>query len=208
MNAGKLTLFEGRKYSNLTTFPHNEAAGEHNNRRALRRWLSLVSSPRLLEIGCGAAEDAGEWLAGGVAEYVGVDLDETAIARARARWPRMTFLCTDAARLPATAAGRFHAVLIRRPDLFVRPGNWQQVFAALPALLLSQGRVLMTLLGAAETAVARRWLEENGLRVVAEERWPGPDVSYLLIAVRTFPEASQPAGGCERFSEGTDDGKR
>jgi predicted TPR repeat methyltransferase len=148
----------------------------------LHRWLPLVPSPRLLEIGCGAAEDAGEWLAGGVAEYVGVELDEVAIAQARARWPGLTFLCADAAHLPRAVVGRFHAVLIRRPDLFARPGNWQQVFAVLPALLQPQGRVLVTLLGAGETAVARRWLETNGLHIVAEERWPDPEASYLLVA--------------------------
>ena len=147
----------------------------------MSRWLSLAPSPRLLEIGCGMAEDAGEWLAGGVAEYVGVDLDETAIAQARARWPGLTFLCADAAHLPGAAVGRFHVVLIRRPDLFVRPGNWQRVFAALPALLRPGGRVLVTLLGAGETAVARRWLEENGLRVVEEGR-TAPEGEYLVVA--------------------------
>jgi SAM-dependent methyltransferase len=150
---------------------------------ALRRWLPAVPSPRVLEIGCGAAEDIGEWLADGVGEYVGVDLDETAIAHARARWPGVTFLCADAARLPAEPAlspvegyaGRFHAVLIRRPDLFAQPGRWQQVFAALPALIQPGGRVIVTLLGAGETTVAREWLVANKLLLLWSEE-------HLLVA--------------------------
>lgn len=187
----------------VSLFPPEAAAGKRSNGAALRRWLPPVPSPRLLEIGCGVAEDAGEWPAMGVAEYVGVDLDETAIAQARARWPGLTFLCADAARLPETAVGRFHAVLIRRPDLFARPENWRQVFAALPALLLPQGRILVTLLGAGETAVARRWLKESGLRLVAEEPRPERDVSYLLVA-----ERSEVSGAAvQSVLEGRDDGE-
>ena len=148
----------------------------------LRPWLPTTPALRVLEIGCGTAEDAGEWLACEVREYVGVDLDELAIAQARARWPGLTFLCADAAHLAGTAVGRFHAVLIRRPDLFARPGNWEQVFAALPALLRPGGRVLVTLMGPGETALARRWLEKNGLCVM--ETICGSDAGrgYLLVA--------------------------
>lgn len=136
---------------------------------ALRRWLPDMPSLRLLEIGCGAVEDVGEWLADGVGEYVGVDLDETAIAQARARWPGATFRCADAARLPPEYVGYFHAVLIRSPDVFAQPGRWQQVFAALPALIQPEGRVIVTLLGAREIIVAREWLVANGWRLLWSE---------------------------------------
>lgn len=149
----------------------------------LRPWLPTTPALRLLEIGCGAAEDAGEWLAGGVGEYVGVDLDETAVAQARSQWPSLTFLCADAAGLAGEYRGSFDVVLIRRPDLFVRPGNWQQVFAALPRLLRSGERVLVMLMGRGETVVARRWLEESGLSVMEEVRLPGSEADYLLVAV-------------------------
>jgi SAM-dependent methyltransferase len=179
-------------------FPHKPAAGERHDRSTLHRWLSQASSPRLLEIGCGTAEDAGEWLAGGAGEYIGVDLDELAIARARARWPGLTFLCADAARLPGKYAGYFHVVLIRCPDLFVRPGNWQQVFAALPALLQPEGRVIVTLFGAGEMAIARRWLEESRLHVVAEGAWPEPVGGHLLVAETTRPPRPAAQAGNER----------
>jgi len=64
-------------------------------------WLPAGSAVRVLEVGCGTADDVGTLLATGrVAEYIGVDLDELAVVRARAQWPRATFLCADAAQLP------------------------------------------------------------------------------------------------------------
>jgi len=150
-------------------------------------WLQLPrgSGLRLLEIGCGTAEDAGLWLHKGVHEYVGVDLDETAIAQARSRLPDVTFLCADAARLPSVYAGYFDIVLIRRPDLFARPRNWQQVFGVLPALLRPGGRVLVVLIGQGETMVARRWLEGSGLPVTAQAWQPEAEAGHVLVAEKT-----------------------
>lgn len=147
----------------------------------LAQWLPPAAPLRLLEVGCGPAEDAAAWLRYGVTAYVGVDLDEMAIQEARGRWPGMTFLCEDAARLTPEAVGRFHAVLVRRPDLLARPANWCQVFAALPPLVYHGGRVLITVLSRGEAALARRWLLENGFRLVIEQ--PLADgQGYLLVA--------------------------
>lgn len=95
-------------------------------------------------------KEAGGLLASGtVTEFVGVDLDETAIIEARARWPGAKFICADAARLGPEYTRRFDTVLIRRPDLLAQPGRWRQVFKRLPTLLQAEGRVLLTLFGEA-----------------------------------------------------------
>jgi SAM-dependent methyltransferase len=157
------------------------------------RWLPPAIPLRLLEIGCGTAEDAGAWVAWGVGEYVGVDLDETAVLQARARWPDLTFLCEDAARLLPEAVGQFDAVLIRRPDLLVRPTNWRRVFAALRGLLRPRGRVLLAGLGKGEAALARRWLAESGLRVIGEAQASDGEV-YNLVAEMTHAAPIEKGG--------------
>lgn len=155
---------------------------------SILEWLPFATSLHLLEIGCGTANETGLLLdSGRVAEFVGVDLDETAIVRARARWPQATFLCADAANLPAEYWGRFDAILIRRPDLFVQPERWRHVFATLPRLLRPEARVIVTLIGAAETSVAREWLETNGLRVIHDAEQPGSGEPRLIVAEISLP---------------------
>lgn len=148
-----------------------------------RRWLPSRKGIRLLDIGCGAAEEAGELLASGkVADFLGVDLDERAIAEAQARWPQARFICEDAARLSPEAVGRFEVILIRRPDLLAQPARWHQVFLRLPDLLRPGGRVIVTLIGEDEAALARRWLEEAGLRVLQIEDRSEPEERYWILA--------------------------
>lgn len=156
-------------------------------------WLPTSHHLRLLDIGCGTAEEAGALLAcGAVAEFVGVDLDEEAIAQARARWPQATFLCTDAAQLPCEYAGQFHVALLRRPDLLAQPRRWQRVFAALSNLLHPGGRAVVTTIGEGEAVTAREWLESSGLRVTHAERLSQATESHLLVA-EVSPDASHPA---------------
>jgi SAM-dependent methyltransferase len=137
---------------------------------AILRWLPAGDSLHVLEIGCGVPEGLGQLLeSGGVREFVGVDLDEAAVRRARARWPQATFLCADAARLPPSLAGRFHVVLVRRPDLLAQPGRWREVLHRVPVWLHPGGRAVLSVTGQAEALVASRWLEEAGLRVTHRE---------------------------------------
>lgn len=146
------------------------------------RWLPPGAALRVLDIGCGAAEEAGELLASGrVRDFLGVDLDEGAIAEARARWPGARFVCADAARLSPGRIGQFDTILIRRPDLLAQPERWRQVFARLPAWLLPDGRVILTLIGEGEARLARRWLEEVGLRFLYVESLPWPEEPILLL---------------------------
>jgi len=158
------------------------------------RRLPRGSGLRLLEIGCGTAEDAGLWLHKGVHEYVGVDLDEQALVYARSRWPHLTFLCEDAASLSPEVVRRFHLVLIRQPDLWARPANWHQVFAALPPLLLPAGRVLVEVAGKGEAALAQRWLREAGLLLVGRSR-RAPPRGFLLVAEAARTRQPQQGGG-------------
>ncbi len=147
------------------------------------RWLPPGTALRVLDIGCGVAEEVGELLASGrVRDFLGVDLDEGAIAEARARWPGARFVCADAARLSPGRIRRFDAILLRRPDLLAQPGRWRQVFAWLPGWLSPGGRVILTLIGEEEARLARRWLEEDGLRLLGVESLPWPEESILLLA--------------------------
>lgn len=133
----------------------------------LRPWLPGPQPQRVLEVGCGAAQAVGALLEAGLAsDYVGVDLDETAIEQARDRWPQATFLCADAARLPATYHGAADVILIRRPDLLAQPGRWREVFGVLLALLQPHGRALVTLIGATEARLARAWLADEGFEIL------------------------------------------
>jgi len=144
-------------------------------------WLP-AGPVRVLEVGCGTADDVGTLLASGrVAEYIGVDLDELAVVRARAQWPRATFLCADAAQLPEAYHRRFDLVLIRRPDMLAQPSRWRQVFAKVSAYLGDGGRVVVITLGQAEAAVARQWLEEAGMEVAQGDVPDGP-MRWVLVA--------------------------
>ncbi len=167
---------------------------ERHARAPLARWLPPGGGLHVLELGCGEGQDAGLLLADPrVVEYIGVDLDEDAVARARARWPAATFLCADAAALPAGLAGRFDLVFVGRPDLLAQPERWRRAFAALPGLLGPAGRALVTLTGPAETALARRWLRDGGLREVHAPSDEGG--SWVVVAEREPAPVLRDEGG-------------
>ncbi|MFZ2159407.1 MAG: class I SAM-dependent methyltransferase [Bradyrhizobium sp.] len=61
-----------------------------------------IARPRLLEVGCGSgyySEVLATLLPGGV-EYTGIDYSDAMIARARTRYPTISFEVADATRLP------------------------------------------------------------------------------------------------------------
>ncbi len=152
------------------------------------RWLPPEGVIRLLDIGCGTAEEAEELLASGrVVDFLGVDLDEGAIAQARARWPKAQWMCADAARLSLEDIGRFKVILIRRPDLLLQPARWREVFSRLPELLQPGGWIIITAIGDGEAVLAQRWLEEAGLQIFQFERLPWPEERYLLLAHQPDP---------------------
>lgn len=150
-------------------------------------WLPPRDPLRVLEIGCGAGEGLGQLLESGrVLEFVGVDLDETAIEEARARWPQATFLCADAARLPASFVGRFDVALLRRPDLLAQPQRWREVFDRLPVWLRPGGRAIVAVMGQAEASLASRWLGEGGLQVIHRGEQGGLPLR-VFVAEAPFP---------------------
>ncbi len=154
----------------------------------LRPWLPLTTPLRLVDIACGTAEEAGEMLVWGCfSNFLGVDLDETAVELARARWPRAAFLCADASNLPGPHRGGFDVALIRRPDLFAQPESWQRVFSTLPELLRPGGRLIATFVGEREADTVHAWLEKSGVRVIHTEELPSPDETRLLVAEATAP---------------------
>jgi len=155
----------------------------------LQPWMSGDAPVRLLDIGCGTAVEAEPLLATGlIAEFVGVDLDETAVSQAQSRLPQAAFVCTDAAALDDSH--HYDIILIRRPDLLAQPAGWQPVFAKLPRLLEPSGRIIVTVIGEGEAALARQWLTANDLPIIHAETLPLADESHMLVAdavVQTTP---------------------
>lgn len=165
-----------------------QVSGMKDTLQRLRPWLPLTAPLRLVDIGCGTAEEVGELLGWGCfSDLLGVDLDETAVDLARARWPRVAFLCADATDLLAAHRGAFDVVLIRRPDLFAQPESWQRVFSTLPELLQPGGRLVATFVGEREANTVRAWLEKSGVRVIHAEELPSLDETRLLVAEATAP---------------------
>jgi ribosomal protein L11 methylase PrmA len=146
-------------------------------------WFPQIKSLRVLEIGCGSADHVPAMRAlDNLSEYVGVDLDEAAIQKAKAQWPQATFICGDASRLAGQYNGYFDTILICRPDLFARPKNWTHVFATLPALLTAQGRVVLTTMAASEADSAQAWLETGGMTILHAEELEASEEAFLLVA--------------------------
>ena len=174
----------------------------------LRPWLPDLQALHVLEVGCATADEAGALLElGAVTEYVGVDLDESAIKRARDRWPQATFLCADAARLPARYHGALDVILIRRPDLLAQPKRWREVFAALPTLLHAQGRILVRLIGEGETQLARAWWADEGCEAVHVGALDLPDKQRLLVAeIANASVPIKPPLKLIQFDAGADEG--
>ena len=147
----------------------------------LRPWLADKAPVRLLDIGCGTAVEAEPLLATGlIAEFVGVDLDESAVSLAQSHLPQATFVCADAAALDDSH--HYNVILIRRPDLLAQPSSWQLVFAKLPDLLEPSGRIIVTVIGEQEAALSRQWLTANALPIIHTETLPLAEESYLLVA--------------------------
>jgi len=71
--------------------------------KTLQRRFEAFVQPRpglrVLDIGCGTGQSR-QLYAGYASEYVGVDLSETALARARAKFPEDRWSCCDARALP------------------------------------------------------------------------------------------------------------
>ena len=76
----------------------------------LARHLPLPSFRNVLDICCGEGRHAAEMLSRGYA-IVGIDRDESAIARARAKAPAARFVVGDMRELPALLPGPFDAAL-------------------------------------------------------------------------------------------------
>jgi len=157
----------------------------------LQPWLASTSPARLLDIGCGTAVEADPLLATGlIAEFVGVDLDETAVSQAQSRLPQATFICADAAALDGDHS--YNTILIRRPDLLAQPDSWQRVFANLNGLLTPSGRILVTVIGDGEAAMVRRWLAANAHPIAHEETLPLRDETTLFVADAVAQKAPSP----------------
>ena len=89
---------EGRDYDSRTLDAESQRRGE----AVLERLRSLeLASPSILEVGCGAG-----WLSGQLARLgsvTGVDLADEVIARARSRFPTVSFYAGDVMTLPLPA---------------------------------------------------------------------------------------------------------
>ncbi len=143
----------------------------------------------VVELGCGTRPLLSE-LAGRLPEgssLLAVDMDEDAIREASGLIPGATYICADAARLPAELDRRFHLALVGRPDLLARPQGWQSALARIARLLVPGGFVALTAIASEEAALAARWLDGAGFAAVERRAIASPGASWLVLAGR--PEA-------------------
>ncbi len=120
-----------------------------------------------------------------------VDLDEGAVREVARLVPLATCVCADAARLPAALDGRFHLVLIGRPDLLARPAGWQVTLVRTARLLAAGGLLALTAIAPEEAELAARWLEEAGFAAVERGAVASPGTGWLVLArARAGPRAA------------------
>jgi SAM-dependent methyltransferase len=126
--------------------------------------------PRLLNVGCGVFPSARlvrdvlpAWA------LYGLDLDGTALRRARRDTPSLRLVQADAKDLPGLLRARFGLVVVRHPDVHRRPA-WCRIVPRLPALLAPGGLLLITLYAPEEVDTVRalnlppaRLLDESAL---------------------------------------------
>lgn len=136
--------------------------------------------PRVLDLGCGPCEEGDALLAAG-ARLTCVDQDGETNALVRERIPEAEVVTADAAQWLAAGRGPYDAVLVRRPDLFHRVRNWQQVFDLIPAVLAPGGRVVVTTPGRGEARLVERWLSGYSGTVTEIETGTAEE-GYAIVA--------------------------
>jgi len=84
-------FFEGYKKLRRNPFSANTIL----EKPALRSLLPRLEGKRVLDLGCGAGDDCGEYLRRGAARVTGVDISENMLSAARAEHPDAEFLRGD-----------------------------------------------------------------------------------------------------------------
>ena len=161
----------------------------------------------LLDVGCGPCEE-GEALLGAGVELTGLDQDGETIQRARGRLGGARLIAADAAWWLARTHERFDVVLMRRPDLFMRPQNWRQVFSAVQRAVAEDGEVIVTTPGEGEARLVRKWLEE-GFSEVELTRTDWREEGFIVSAREKREVDERPASevqGLDVEAPGTPDG--
>lgn len=134
----------------------------------------------VLDLGCGMCPEGEQFLSRGIS-LTGVDQDGETIQNVQTRLPEGTFVTADAALWLRRTSSRYDAVLIRRPDLIFRSGNWHSVFQRLPSVLKPGGRVMVTTPGRSEAGICQKWLQETA-DTVSCSRTGEPEEEYLVRA--------------------------
>lgn len=142
----------------------------------------------LLDIGCGPCAEGEQLLAHGIF-LTGVDQDEETIRSVRRHLPEGRFMTADAAVWLAEEVRQYDAILIRRPDLIFRSGNWHSVFRRIPFVLNQGGRVIVTTPGSGEAGICEKWLREIAEKVCISET--GISEEAFLVRAEDFRETDE-----------------
>ena len=140
------------------------------------RWLPKKRPLSVLDIGCGLCTEAEELVQSGI-ELTGIDQDGETIEKNRQRMPNVNWIVGDAAHWHTDQV--YDAVLIRRPDILMRPQSWQAVFRRLPEW--TQGPVIVTTFGKSEAKTAEQALNKIAGKVTCRQT-NDPEDSYVIQA--------------------------
>jgi len=88
--------------------------------------------------------------------FYGIDIDGSALQRARATFPAQHLIQADARSLPGLLHTRFGLILLRHPDLYRHRAAWMRIIPTLPALLAPGAALLIALYAPEEADLIRK----------------------------------------------------
>ena len=155
----------------------------------------LVQLPRpapILDLGCGPGNTANELAAGAYRSYVGIDVSDVALSKARrrseesGRGQKNAFINADL--LTYVPAGRFDVILLRESIYHVSVGQLAPLLERYSECLTKEGVfiVRVVVLGR-HTSKAKLRVIERGFDVVEKAQHSGEGLTVVVFRPRTPP---------------------